>query len=272
MTKSRARDTAHRVSDPDTSELANQDTDELSEHESESDELSDEDTDDTEDLSESTTILLEQVIKLIENRKSIRNILWDELCINMPREEMNQKLRRKDKPKTFQSRISKTSKQSVESTKSKAKPMIVDLTSSPPAPRMQLSSHKRNASAQLAVEDPARKSSKKSKPSKSTKSKLEPFNCGRCGRLCTGKTHSKNGTCVYHDGYLEVVDDPDVWPDHDEDCHGRIDSTELRCDFPENYTWSCCGEDGNQIGCIEGEHRSGRKGHYAKLRDAGFRY
>lgn len=190
----------------------------------------------------------------------------------MPREEMNQKFMRKDKPKTFQFRISKTSKQSVKSTKSKAIPTIVDLTSSPAAPRTQSASHKRKASAQLATEDPVRESSKKAKPSKSTTPKLKPFNCGRCGRLCTGKTDSENGICVYHDGYLEVVYELDVWPDHNEDCHGVIDSTELRCEYPENYTWSCCEKDGNRSGCMKGHHRSGAKGHYAKLRDAGFRY
>ncbi|EEB87969.1 hypothetical protein MPER_14459, partial [Moniliophthora perniciosa FA553] len=32
----------------------------------------------------------------------------------------------------------------------------------------------------------------------------------------------------------------------DEDCHGPMDTEENRKEFPENFKWSCCNEDGTK--------------------------
>ena len=53
---------------------------------------------------------------------------------------------------------------------------------------------------------------------------------------------------------MEVEDD--MWEDHDEDIHGIIDSEELRKEYPENYTWSCCEKDGTNPGCRSHPHKS----------------
>ena len=52
----------------------------------------------------------------------------------------------------------------------------------------------------------------------------------------------------YHPGYLEV--DWEAWPDHDEDCHGPIDTKTNRGEYPEGFMWSCCGKNGTYTqGC-----------------------
>eukprot|EP01084_Bolivina_argentea_P023850 44544_1 len=51
----------------------------------------------------------------------------------------------------------------------------------------------------------------------------------------------------YHPGDLEV--DWYAWPDHDEECHGRIDTNANRREYPENFKWNCCDEQGNESGC-----------------------
>jgi hypothetical protein len=55
----------------------------------------------------------------------------------------------------------------------------------------------------------------------------------------------------HHPGELEV--DYDRWDDHDEACHGIIDSNALRREYPENYIWSCCGRSGDECGCTCGK-------------------
>jgi hypothetical protein len=42
-----------------------------------------------------------------------------------------------------------------------------------------------------------------------------------------------------HTGELEIVEEE--WPDHDERCHGPIDTKANRRDFPDGFEWSCCG-------------------------------
>ena len=56
----------------------------------------------------------------------------------------------------------------------------------------------------------------------------------------------------HHPGSLEVDLDRYDWPDHDEDCHGVIDSNALRREYPEHYTWGCCGKAGHKRGCTRG--------------------
>jgi hypothetical protein len=43
--------------------------------------------------------------------------------------------------------------------------------------------------------------------------------------------------------------------DHDENCHGPMDTPENRRDFPEGFTWTCCDGDGTAPGCVVGEHK-----------------
>ncbi|KAK5938109.1 hypothetical protein PMZ80_009698 [Knufia obscura] len=82
-------------------------------------------------------------------------------------------------------------------------------------------------------------------------------------------SHNHYGNCIYHDGYLEVDDESDFWADHDEDCHGTIDSMELRKEFPEGYTWDCCGESGDAEGCKRKWHQAGSVlKYYAQLQKA----
>ncbi|EQB53914.1 hypothetical protein CGLO_06317 [Colletotrichum gloeosporioides Cg-14] len=61
--------------------------------------------------------------------------------------------------------------------------------------------------------------------------------------------------CFYHPGYLEVDDEGDFWADHDEDCHGKIDTDEMREAFPDGFRWDCCGQTGDAEGCHRGSHR-----------------
>jgi hypothetical protein len=56
----------------------------------------------------------------------------------------------------------------------------------------------------------------------------------------------------HHSGELEVNDDAGTWDDHDEGCHGTIDSNSMRREFPEGFTWSCCGASGDAQGCVKG--------------------
>jgi hypothetical protein len=46
------------------------------------------------------------------------------------------------------------------------------------------------------------------------------------------------------------------WADHDEDCHGTIDTNEMREDFPDGFAWTCCDKLGSEPGCKRGRHQS----------------
>ena len=84
---------------------------------------------------------------------------------------------------------------------------------------------------------------------------------------------NEEGDCVYHDGHLEETYDSDVWVDHDEDCHGVIDSDELRCEYPKKYIWECCEQSGEKRRCRTGKHReNGTREEYASLRSQGFEH
>ncbi|KAL7907740.1 hypothetical protein GGI35DRAFT_454697 [Trichoderma velutinum] len=62
--------------------------------------------------------------------------------------------------------------------------------------------------------------------------------------------------CFYHDGELDVNDEDDFWADHDEDCHGIIDTDEMREEFPEGFKWNCCNQSGEAKGCQRGRHQA----------------
>lgn len=63
-------------------------------------------------------------------------------------------------------------------------------------------------------------------------------------------------TCSYISGRLEVDDENDFWADHDEDCHGTIDTPEMREEYPEGFFWTCCDKLGTDEGCTRGRHRA----------------
>ncbi|PPQ63568.1 hypothetical protein CVT24_004865 [Panaeolus cyanescens] len=77
--------------------------------------------------------------------------------------------------------------------------------------------------------------------------------CANCGDEYDVNTLREEDECVFHPGDLEV--DEDSFADHDEACHGPMDTAQNRRDFPQNFTWSCCGEDGTSSGCVTGSHR-----------------
>ncbi|KAI4694380.1 hypothetical protein J4E81_006597 [Alternaria sp. BMP 2799] len=53
---------------------------------------------------------------------------------------------------------------------------------------------------------------------------------------------------------LEIYNDEDFWTDHDEDCHGEIDTEEMREEYPEGFVWSCCKGYGDAKGCRTDPH------------------
>ena len=57
-------------------------------------------------------------------------------------------------------------------------------------------------------------------------------------------------------GNLDVDDSEDFWADHDEDCHGIIDTDEMREEFPDGFIWDCCEELGSAKGCTVGRHHA----------------
>ncbi|KAF4974375.1 hypothetical protein FZEAL_8707 [Fusarium zealandicum] len=81
------------------------------------------------------------------------------------------------------------------------------------------------------------------------------FVCVQCDETFTsGDNNDKE--CAYHWGELEVDDSRDFWADHDENCHGIIDTEEMRDEYPEGFIWSCCDQLGNTTGCKFGRHES----------------
>lgn len=57
-------------------------------------------------------------------------------------------------------------------------------------------------------------------------------------------------------GVLNPDYESDIWADHDEDCHGPIDTVEMRRDCPDGFVWSCCEKTGPEEGCTEGYHNA----------------
>jgi hypothetical protein len=53
---------------------------------------------------------------------------------------------------------------------------------------------------------------------------------------------------------MEVDYDADTWADHDENCHGPLDTKSNRRDYPEGFEWSCCDNSGDAPGCEETTH------------------
>jgi len=57
-------------------------------------------------------------------------------------------------------------------------------------------------------------------------------------------------------GELEVDYDADIWADHDENCHGTIDTDSMRAEYPEGFVWTCCDKPGDEAGCTWGRHEA----------------
>ena len=143
---------------------------------------------------------------------------------------------------------------------------IVDLTWSSPGSERQCKGRKRKSGAD--AEDPEDPTT--IKKHKSHDAKLKPFSCSQCGKLCTGTTDRENGSCLHHPGNLQVDEEVDFWADEDEDVHERIDTTERRCEFPEGFYWTCCGNSGTSRGCVISGHGDVGRRHLARLRGAGY--
>jgi hypothetical protein len=56
-----------------------------------------------------------------------------------------------------------------------------------------------------------------------------------------------------HPGDLEVNYESGTWDDWDENCHGKIDTKSNKSEYPDGFTWTCCGKEGTYAsGCEEG--------------------
>ncbi|KAJ0107451.1 hypothetical protein J7T55_007640 [Diaporthe amygdali] len=95
------------------------------------------------------------------------------------------------------------------------------------------------------------------KPGEKRKASDQAFICVRCGETFSEKANNSKA-CTYHYGKweMEVCDDEenDFWADHDEDCHGLIDTKEMREEYPEGFTWDCCYQVGTAPGCTKGHY------------------
>ncbi|KAG1722569.1 hypothetical protein EDB19DRAFT_1767334 [Suillus lakei] len=81
--------------------------------------------------------------------------------------------------------------------------------------------------------------------------------CANCKEEYDVSDERDDEECCYHSGGLDV--DEEYFPDHDEDCHGPMDTEENRAQCPEGFIWSCCDENARSEGCETGQHISGGK-------------
>jgi len=79
--------------------------------------------------------------------------------------------------------------------------------------------------------------------------------CEHCDQEYDVGIPNEHGECLYHDGDLEC--NYDAFEDWDERCHGPMDSSANRREYPENFVWNCCDGDGTTEGCIEDVHKPG---------------
>ncbi|KAF9266381.1 hypothetical protein L218DRAFT_64941 [Marasmius fiardii PR-910] len=76
--------------------------------------------------------------------------------------------------------------------------------------------------------------------------------CVKCHQEYDATVESENGACLFHPGDMEPNET--MFIDWDETVHGYIDCEETRKEYPANFTWSCCGEDGVSLGCVKTVH------------------
>jgi hypothetical protein len=55
-------------------------------------------------------------------------------------------------------------------------------------------------------------------------------------------------------GDLEVDWEGGFWDDHDEECHGRIDTDDMRRECPDGFVWNCCDRKADNRGCTMSAH------------------
>lgn len=81
--------------------------------------------------------------------------------------------------------------------------------------------------------------------------------CANCEEEYDVSDERDEEECRYHTGCLDV--DEEFFADHDERCHGPMDTEENRAQFPEGFNWDCCGGDALSEGCETGQHATGGK-------------
>ncbi|TFK26739.1 hypothetical protein FA15DRAFT_679361 [Coprinopsis marcescibilis] len=77
--------------------------------------------------------------------------------------------------------------------------------------------------------------------------------CMNCELEYDINTRRDEHECSFHTGELEV--DEDGFADWDEKTHGPMDTPENRAQYPEEFEWTCCNENGTSRGCVRGEHK-----------------
>ncbi|KAJ9205249.1 hypothetical protein C8Q69DRAFT_113590 [Paecilomyces variotii] len=82
--------------------------------------------------------------------------------------------------------------------------------------------------------------------------RLRYVRCENCEQQFDIVTNTAT-SCRYHPEYSEP--DYDLFVDHDEDCHGTIDSSEMREQFPEKFIYPCCDRTGVEEPCTVDWHR-----------------
>ncbi|KAF4990068.1 hypothetical protein FGRMN_8687 [Fusarium graminum] len=87
------------------------------------------------------------------------------------------------------------------------------------------------------------------------KATTDLYVCVQCDGAFSHESNTET-SCRYHPGSLDVDDSEDFWADHDEDCHGEIDTVEMREEMPDGFAWSCCGKLGGRKGCTKGRHEA----------------
>jgi hypothetical protein len=60
-------------------------------------------------------------------------------------------------------------------------------------------------------------------------------------------------------GRKELDSMSDFWADHDEDCHGDMESFSNDVDYAEEFVWTCCREYGDADGCKYTTHKPSTK-------------
>ncbi|KZO97345.1 hypothetical protein CALVIDRAFT_536362 [Calocera viscosa TUFC12733] len=75
--------------------------------------------------------------------------------------------------------------------------------------------------------------------------------CANCAKEFDVGEERKGKECHYHSGNLEP--DYNAFGDDDEDPNTEW----YRKEYPENFNWSCCGEDGTTEGCVASTHEAG---------------
>ncbi|KAF5990222.1 hypothetical protein FBULB1_154 [Fusarium bulbicola] len=73
------------------------------------------------------------------------------------------------------------------------------------------------------------------------------FVCVQCDQAFSHQDNTET-SCRYLPGEL-VVDDT-------EDCHGEIDTPEMREEMPDGFRWTCCDKLGGRKGCTKGKRQA----------------